>query len=101
MPGRIIRTNPRAVAVALVGTERVRVTFADGRVLEFPVAWSQRLVKATPEQRAHIVIVADGLGLYWPDVDEDIDVRALLTAETLFDWPMDINVKHEETATIE
>lgn len=85
--GRIIRLDPRAVKVSFPDGETLRIDLADGRGLLVPVTWSQRLSQATPEQRANVRILADGRILSWPDVDEDVDVAALLKAEELFDWP--------------
>ena len=43
-----------------------------------PLAWSWRLSDATPEQRQNYEIIGDGLGVHWPDIDEDISVEGML-----------------------
>jgi len=35
-------------------------------------------VRATPAERAHFELIGDGLGIHWPDVDEDLSVAGLL-----------------------
>ena len=52
---------------------------ADGRIISVPIAWSWRLVSATPAQRANYEIIGDGQGVHWPDVDEDISAEGMLT----------------------
>ena len=50
----------------------------DGRTISFPLAWSRRLSEATSEQRQHFEIIGDGVGVHWPDIDEDISVQGML-----------------------
>jgi len=54
------------------------VDLADGRTIGAPLAWFPRLLRATPEQRAHARISASGHGLHWDVLDEDISVEGLL-----------------------
>lgn len=39
---------------------------------------SERLAKATQEQRAQIVVSPSGYGLHWPMVDEDLSIDGLI-----------------------
>lgn len=50
----------------------------DGRSVSVPLAWSWRLSGATPEQRNHWEIIGDGIGIHWPEVDEDISIEGML-----------------------
>jgi Protein of unknown function (DUF2442) len=52
------------------------VELTDGRVLGIPLAWFPRLLHATPAQRQHYEISAEGL--HWDKLDEDISVAGLL-----------------------
>jgi len=54
------------------------MVLADGRELGMPIAWSERLAKANPQQREHWELIRRGSGVHWPDVDEDISVAGLL-----------------------
>lgn len=54
------------------------VDLADGRRLSVPLAWSIRLLQATPEQRRNCRLIGDGQGIHWPDLDEDLSVEGLL-----------------------
>ena len=52
---------------------------ADGRTISVPLAWSWRLLGATPDQRNNFEIIGNGEGAHWPDIDEDISVRGMLS----------------------
>ena len=58
--------------------EMMHVTLTDGRVISTPVAWFPTLLHATAEQRANWRIGGHGVGLHWPDLDEDLLVAGLL-----------------------
>lgn len=51
----------------------------DGRTISVPLTWSWRLADATPAQRNHFEIIGTGEGAHWPDIDEDISARGMLT----------------------
>ena len=69
--------DPRIKEVTVTDDELV-VVLADGRRLATPLAWFPRLLKATPEQRARFEILGEGIGVHWPDVDEDLSAEGLL-----------------------
>ena len=54
------------------------VALADGRRVSAPLEWFPRLLRATPAQRSNWSLIGRGVGIHWPDVDEDISVRSLL-----------------------
>ncbi len=72
-----VRSEPTAIDVDVSDT-LLRVTLADGREVAAPLAWFPRLRDGTPEQRRHWRLIGRGVGIHWPDVDEDISVRGLL-----------------------
>ena len=72
-----VNTDARVKEVA-VADDLITFHLVDGRVISVPLAWSWRLSEATPEQRSHFEIIGDGHGVRWPDVDEDISVKAML-----------------------
>jgi hypothetical protein len=51
---------------------------SDGREVSIPIAWFPRLLEASKEQLERFTISPSGYGLHWPDLDEDISVRAFL-----------------------
>jgi hypothetical protein len=48
-----------------------------------PLAWFPVLHAATPEQRARYEIGGGGVGLHWPDLDEDLSIAGLMAG---VDW---------------
>jgi len=51
---------------------------ADGREISAPVEWFPRLRDASPAQRQHWRLIGKGVGVHWPDIDEDIAVSTLM-----------------------
>ncbi len=61
-----------------VTDDEITAHLVDGRTIIMPILWSWRLAEATPEQRAHWELIGDGVGVHWPDIDEDLSVRGML-----------------------
>ena len=59
--------------------EALIVDLADGRTITVPLAWFPRLAHGTPAERANWRLIGGGVGIHWPDLDEDISVESLLT----------------------
>lgn len=59
-------------------SDKIMAVLSDGREISIPLAWSSKLLKATPEQRSHLEISVGGYGIHWPDIDEDISIKAFL-----------------------
>ena len=77
--------NTAAVLVVEPRISDLRITEAeitaylvDGRTVSVPLAWSWRLSEATPSQRNHWELIGDGIGIHWPEVDEDISIEGML-----------------------
>lgn len=47
-------------------------------MLHVPLEWFPRLRDGTPEQRNNWELIGRGVGIHWPDLDEDLSVRGLL-----------------------
>ncbi len=60
------------------GKERIHVRLRDGREISVPLEWFPRLKAASPKQRKNWRMIGKGIGIHWPDLDEDISVTALL-----------------------
>lgn len=58
--------------------DTLTVELMDGRTISVPVAWFPRLARGTPEQRANWQASAGGLGIHWPELDEDLSTAGLL-----------------------
>jgi hypothetical protein len=70
-------SEPRLKHISITDDE-MRADLVDGRSIRVPPAWSWRLSEATPEQRQNFQIIGEGLGVHWPDIDEDICVQGML-----------------------
>jgi hypothetical protein len=73
----VVSTDARVKAVS-VSDELITFDLVDGRVISVPLTWSWRLTEATPAQRLNFEIIGDGVGVRWPDVDEDLSVEGML-----------------------
>jgi hypothetical protein len=51
---------------------------SDGRAVQFPLNWFPVLQAATSAEREHFAISMDHEQLFWPELDEDMSVTALL-----------------------
>ena len=93
-----MNTSPTDVASAeaqsvRVSEEVLTVDLTDGRSISVPVSWYPRLVHGTPKERNNWELLGGGIGIHWPDLDEDISVQGLLvgrrsgeTQESLAKW---------------
>ena len=73
--------DPTAIDVE-VSDSALRNVLSDGRELSVPLAWFPRLREATPEQRLNWEAIGRGHGIHWPDIDEDVSIRALMGRPT-------------------
>jgi len=69
--------EPRISELRITEAE-ITAYLVDGRTVSVPLAWSWRLSEATPSQRNHWELIGDGIGIYWPEVDEDISIEGML-----------------------
>ena len=68
-----------ALAVGVVCSDvALRVELADGREIVAPLEWFPRLRDGTVAQRANWRPIGGGVGIHWPDLDEDLSVAGLL-----------------------
>jgi hypothetical protein len=66
---------------ARVTATKLHVRLDDGREVSVPIAdvpWLNWLAKATPKQRANWSLEPGGYAIYWPDLDDGIEVCHLL-----------------------
>ncbi|MBA3346046.1 MAG: DUF2442 domain-containing protein [Gemmatimonadales bacterium] len=61
-----------------VTNDALSVELSDGRTLSVPLVWHPRLVHETPAERAKWHLIGRGVGIHWPDLDEDVGVLGLL-----------------------
>lgn len=74
----VVSNEPRMMGMS-VTEDSIIAELVDGRTISVPLAWSWRLSAATPDQRNNFEIIGHGEGAHWPDIDEDISVRGMLS----------------------
>jgi hypothetical protein len=72
-----VKLDPHAIDV-LFDEAAVHIVLADGREISAPLEWFPRLRDATPTQRCNWRLIGNGVGVHWPEVDEDIAVSTLM-----------------------
>src|SRR5438093_2127267 len=77
--------NTSKVLTETAAAQNVRVTdhalvveLRDGRVVSVPLAWYPRLAEGSPRERRRWELLGPGIGIHWPDLDEDISIEGLL-----------------------
>ncbi|MCU0502113.1 MAG: DUF2442 domain-containing protein [Anaerolineae bacterium] len=73
----VVSDTPRIIGIQ-VTDDLITARLADGRSISVPLVWSWRLSEATLEQRDNFEIIGNGLGVHWPDIDEDISATGML-----------------------
>jgi hypothetical protein len=74
----MVPENPRATSIRFTD-DRMVVDLEDGREVSVPLEWFPRLRNASPTERDHYRLMGGGVGIHWPELDEDLSVRGLLT----------------------
>ncbi|MBI1297289.1 DUF2442 domain-containing protein [bacterium] len=67
-----------AVQNMVITDDALTVDLSDGRTLSVPLAWYPRLWHGTAEERNNWRLIGKGVGIHWPDLDEDISVEGLI-----------------------
>ncbi len=72
------------------GDDDLIVELADGRTVTVPLAWFPRLFHATPAERANWRWIGGGIGMHWPELDEDIAVEDLMLGRPSGEGPQSL-----------
>ena len=51
---------------------------SDGRIISIPIAWFPRLLNTSKDQLTNFKISPSGYGIHWPEIDEDISIKAFI-----------------------
>jgi len=62
----------------MLSDDSLIVDLEDGRTLSVPLTWYPRLWYGTSEERHNWRFIGDGVGIHWPELDEDISIAGLL-----------------------
>jgi hypothetical protein len=73
---------PKTLAVLITGVsfenDTLQVFLSDGREIRVPLEWFPKLRNATLEERRHWRLIGKGVGIHWPELDEDLSLEGLL-----------------------
>lgn len=78
MTSSAIDEKPVPVRDVRVTSRILKVVLRDGRTLSVPLGWYPRLAHGSPSERQRWRVIGDGIGIHWPDLDEDISIAGLL-----------------------
>lgn len=70
-----------------ISDDAITVDLSDGRTITAPLAWFPRLQHATAAERNNWRLIGGGVGMHWPDLDEDISVANLLAGSPSAESP--------------
>ena len=78
-----MRTSTAEARVSLairarILNEAVVVDLRDGRSVTAPLTWYPRLLHGSARERRNCRLVGGGVGIRWPDLDEDVSVESIL-----------------------
>jgi hypothetical protein len=60
--------------------EAMSVAFNQGPAIAVPLAQFERLKAASPSERNNWQLIGGGIGVHWPEIDEDLSVENILAA---------------------
>lgn len=72
-----IKFDDHAIDVSFTKTS-LHFVLADGREISAPLEWFPKLRDASDAERNNWRFIANGIGVHWPNIDEDIAVRTLM-----------------------
>ncbi len=79
-----------------VRRDNLIVELSDGRTISVPLAWYPRLKHGTPKERRNWRLIAQGEGIHWPALDEDISVEGLILGRRSGESPQSLKRWLEE-----
>lgn len=81
MSSSTVESRVAQAAQVEISEDTLSVELTDGRTIAAPLAWYPRLANATAEERSDWRLIANGRGIHWPAIDEDISVANLLAGQ--------------------
>ena len=78
MTSSVVREREALAQDVRVTADELVVELVDGRTVSVPIHWYPRLAHGTADQWRNWQLIGHGIGIHWPDLDEDIAVEDLL-----------------------
>ena len=77
-----VEAEPSAFAESVrVTNDRLVVALRDGREISVPLSWYPRLSHGEPQEHQNWELIGRGMGIHWPDLDEDISIQNLVLGQ--------------------
>jgi hypothetical protein len=73
----VVNIDPKIKSIN-IDEDSITAFLEDGRIISVPLAWSWRLSNANESQRQNYIISKNGLGIHWPEIDEDLSAKGFL-----------------------
>lgn len=61
--------------------DTLTIDLSDARTISVPLAWYPRLLNGSIEERKKWRIIGNGIGINWPDLDEDISLENIILGQ--------------------
>jgi hypothetical protein len=71
-----------AIQDVSVTVDGLSVDLMDGRSITVPLVWYPRLFHGTYQERNNWRLIGRGVGIHWPELDEDISVEGIILGRT-------------------
>ena len=78
-----IQFDGRAIDVSFT-SDSLHIVLADGREMLVPLEWVPKLRDANEKARGNWRLTGQGVGIHWPDIDEDVCVSTLIKGHDVF-----------------
>lgn len=72
-----VKFDDHAIDVSFT-KDALHFVLADGREISAPLEWFPKLRDASEKDRNNWRLIGRGIGVHWPDIDEDIAVSTLM-----------------------
>lgn len=72
-----VKFDDHAVDVSFT-KNALHLVLADGREVSAPLEWFPKLRDATEKNRSNWRLIGNGVGVHWPEIDEDIAVGTIM-----------------------
>ncbi|MEA1916110.1 MAG: DUF2442 domain-containing protein [Campylobacterota bacterium] len=60
------------------GSDKIYIELTTNRVIPVPLSYTKRLSEATPEQLQEYRLIANGVGIHFEAIDEDISLEGII-----------------------
>lgn len=78
MSSSLIEPGLNVAEPVAILNDSLEIVLNDGRTISAPLAWYPRLSHASSSELSNWRLIGNGVGIHWPEIDEDISVDDLV-----------------------